>query len=440
MSDYTIRRGDTLTAIARRHNTTVEKLAKENGIKNANLIHEGATLRIPGEAQPEAPKPQEKPKAPNQEKAKAPEPKADSKHANKVEEKANTQAPVPADPKPTAQPKDTADLSSQNPTVGEYIEQQIGEFKNRALEDAKIAGITALFGPPVVGVIYGRHMNEAKKKVAALPMDPEGKWKVEAQKIMQEADRAAREEILSLPTRTKDAVVDGLNQAGETVIDGVVAAGEAIERTGQDIVEGVQTVGQAIEQAGEQAVEGLKTAGEYALDFGKDLATNAAVVAITTNPITGPQAGFIVSKHAKQAWEEISKLPMDPDGKWKVERDAILARHMDAAKDEILRLPKQNAQAVGRGVTWAGSKLWEGLKITGRAAVAAPLLPLVGVSWAASKGAEGLSKVTEGFGSGIEWLGRKIKDGGKRDAENAQKASEKAEGWGGRLLRWVAGG
>lgn len=42
----TIRKGDTLEAIAKRYGTTVKALAKKNGIKNANKIKAGATLKL----------------------------------------------------------------------------------------------------------------------------------------------------------------------------------------------------------------------------------------------------------------------------------------------------------------------------------------------------------------------------------------------------------
>ncbi len=48
MSTYLIRRGDTLSGLAARFNTTVGALAQTNGIKNVNLIYAGATLRLPG--------------------------------------------------------------------------------------------------------------------------------------------------------------------------------------------------------------------------------------------------------------------------------------------------------------------------------------------------------------------------------------------------------
>lgn len=43
---YVVKRGDTLSAIARRYNTTVPKIVKDNGITNANLIYPGQILKI----------------------------------------------------------------------------------------------------------------------------------------------------------------------------------------------------------------------------------------------------------------------------------------------------------------------------------------------------------------------------------------------------------
>lgn len=44
---YTVKSGDTLTAIAKKFNTTVEALVISNGIKNKNLIYVGQVLQIP---------------------------------------------------------------------------------------------------------------------------------------------------------------------------------------------------------------------------------------------------------------------------------------------------------------------------------------------------------------------------------------------------------
>lgn len=58
MSTYTVQRGDCLSVIARRFNTTVSAIAEANNIQNVDLIHTGATLTIPdGFDQDSAPAP-----------------------------------------------------------------------------------------------------------------------------------------------------------------------------------------------------------------------------------------------------------------------------------------------------------------------------------------------------------------------------------------------
>jgi putative chitinase len=47
LNAYTVRRGDTLSALAQRYGTTVSQLAKTNNIKNPDLILTGQKLRIP---------------------------------------------------------------------------------------------------------------------------------------------------------------------------------------------------------------------------------------------------------------------------------------------------------------------------------------------------------------------------------------------------------
>ena len=43
---YTVKKGDTLTAIAKKYKTTVKKLVALNGIKDANLIYPGQVLKV----------------------------------------------------------------------------------------------------------------------------------------------------------------------------------------------------------------------------------------------------------------------------------------------------------------------------------------------------------------------------------------------------------
>lgn len=43
---YTVQSGDTLSAIASKYNTSVEKIAKQNNIFNPNLIHVGQAIEV----------------------------------------------------------------------------------------------------------------------------------------------------------------------------------------------------------------------------------------------------------------------------------------------------------------------------------------------------------------------------------------------------------
>lgn len=44
---YTIQKGDTLSALAKRFNTTVDLLAKTNNIKDPNKIYVGDKISVP---------------------------------------------------------------------------------------------------------------------------------------------------------------------------------------------------------------------------------------------------------------------------------------------------------------------------------------------------------------------------------------------------------
>lgn len=55
MASYKIKKGDTLSAIAKANNTTVDALVKANNIKNKNLIVTGKSLTIPGKSQVKTP-------------------------------------------------------------------------------------------------------------------------------------------------------------------------------------------------------------------------------------------------------------------------------------------------------------------------------------------------------------------------------------------------
>ena len=58
---YTVQAGDTLSAIAREYDTTVEELVRINGLEDPNLIRVGQVLKVPGIASGPAPSPAPEP-------------------------------------------------------------------------------------------------------------------------------------------------------------------------------------------------------------------------------------------------------------------------------------------------------------------------------------------------------------------------------------------
>lgn len=61
MATYTVKKGDTLSAIAQKYGTTYQEIAKANGISNPNLIYEGQTLNIGGNESSTQQKPESTP-------------------------------------------------------------------------------------------------------------------------------------------------------------------------------------------------------------------------------------------------------------------------------------------------------------------------------------------------------------------------------------------
>ena len=53
MASYTVKKGDTLSAIAKKYGTTYQQLAKDNGISNPNLIYAGQKINLPGNTKKE---------------------------------------------------------------------------------------------------------------------------------------------------------------------------------------------------------------------------------------------------------------------------------------------------------------------------------------------------------------------------------------------------
>lgn len=262
-----------------------------------------------------------------------------------------TTAVVPAKPtsvtKQPTKPLATDKNETKYPTVGEYVDGQIKKVGQELKEDAQVAAVTAI-AAPVVAVIEARHLNQARERIAKLPMDPDGKWKQEAGKIFAEEQAAAKKEILAIPGKVADgvqdaavAVKDGVVDAAVTVKEGVSDAADAVADGIQDgavaLADGVIAVGDTVVKAGKAIGNAADAFGDKITEMTHDLKDDAQVIAVTA--IAPIPAAVIQGKHLEQARERIAALPMDPEGKWKKEASKILAQEQAEAKAEIIALP-----------------------------------------------------------------------------------------------------
>lgn len=269
------------------------------------------------------------------------------------------EAPQPQQPAaPTGDRRQTKD-----PTVGEYVEGQIREFGQELKEDAQLSAIMLTPGLNVVaGVIMTRHMNEARERIAKLPMDPEGNWKKEAAKILAEERQEARREILELPGKAAQGVVDGVNTAVDAVDKTVDHAVEAVDRTVDQGVEAAKEVWNGVEGKTAEAWAYAKEAVPRAF---RELATDAKVAVIMANPLFAAPSAIILKNHMAKAYDRIMKLPMDPQGNWKKEAARIRDEEMAAAKQEILGLPQRALDTVVDTATGVYESAKKGVIIAG---------------------------------------------------------------------------
>ncbi|MBM3268850.1 MAG: hypothetical protein FJZ01_14515 [Candidatus Sericytochromatia bacterium] len=87
------------------------------------------------------------------------------------------------------------------------------------------------------------------------------------------------------------------------------------------------------------------------------------------------EMGAIKAAHRQAAYQRIYHLPWDPQGKWKIKADQILAQESAKADAEIRNLPMVRAmvatgQAVVTGATAVGTAIVDGATWVGNATVA----------------------------------------------------------------------
>jgi|GEM_PF-1949912 hypothetical protein len=297
-------------------------------------------------------------------------------------------AAAPEQPATAAKPG-TDTLATRNPTVGEYVDKQLQAVGTEFKQDAQVAAISAV-AAPVVAVIVGRHMDAAKDRIAKLPMDPEGKWKDQANQIMVEEMSHAKQEIINLPGEAVQEVKNGAAWTAATAeagykwtVDTAHAAGKwtadtvngGIQWTKETYNQGVKWAGDtahAAEQKAEQVYGQAVGAAGAAWQWTKsavattfsELGKDAGVAAISCSVIGTVPSAIIMGNHMANAYNRIMALPMDPQGHWKEQANQIMAEESNAARSEILALPSKAYHGVVDTATdayhWAGQKLHQG--------------------------------------------------------------------------------
>ncbi|MEB3186440.1 MAG: hypothetical protein VKP72_03275 [bacterium] len=290
---------------------------------------------------------------------------------------------IQAPPAPTARqggigqaqpPAARDEVKTPTKTVGEYVENQIQELGKELKEDAQVAAISAV-AAPVVGVILARNANQAREKISKLPMDPEGRWKAEANQILKQEMAEAKKEILALPG---DAI-DGMKAGKDAVVRTAQEAGQWVDRQLDDAS---ALASKAWDKLEHHSGEAWNHAKEAVPRIFKSALEDAKVGAIALNPLGAGPSAAIVARHTREAYDEIAKLPMDPEGKWKQKADAIIDREAGEAKREILELPgrawdsvadgarqvaDETTQAVSRAVDATGKAIDQAVDATGKA-------------------------------------------------------------------------
>lgn len=284
---YTVVKRDTLWDVAARvlgdANRWPEVFAlNRDKVKDPDLILPGTVLKLPGlqrgsrptEAAPEQPTtPTSRPPV-----RQAPvdlEAELDQELAVRPRQPQVVDADVP----------DTAAMPY--PTVGEYVKGRVNDAVDSTVDT--LHGAAEIVLPPLllgeIAAIKARHQAKALERIWTLPMDPQGKWKIEAKRISDQESALASAEIRQLPgiramSAAGEAIGEGvvwtgrqISRGANAVLDGVVATGEAIgegvQWTGRQIELGAQAVGRGARIAGEAVVDGAVWVGTQAVEVPK---------------------------------------------------------------------------------------------------------------------------------------------------------------------------
>jgi hypothetical protein len=172
---------------------------------------------------------------------------------------------VSATSNPSA-PRIAAILSGKKPAPQPTI--TVGEHLRREREARIDAGLSAIgtglrFTAEAIpgyllvemGAIKAAHRQQAYQRIYNLPWDAQGKWKLQADRILADESRKADAEIRNLPmvramVATGDAIVTGATAVGTAVVDGATWVADTtvtgLTVAGNAVVDGATYVGNAV--------------------------------------------------------------------------------------------------------------------------------------------------------------------------------------------------
>lgn len=167
---------------------------------------------------------------------------------------------APAQPPALKNDKVALSKEAEYPTVGEYVKDQFDQKMGSVLTGLHLVAETM---PPVliaeIASIHASHKKAALEKIWNLPMDPQGKWKVKAQQIMDAEAALARKEVSQLP------LVKAVGNAGRAVADGATWVGNQITAGFKNASGGIrkafQSLGRLINHGANYVLDGFVSTG-----------------------------------------------------------------------------------------------------------------------------------------------------------------------------------
>ena len=230
MADYTVKAGDTLSRIAKAHNTTVEQICKDNGIKNANEIQIGQELSI---GKTTADKPTE----------------------------------APAQKAPDMSPEElSAKLAKEEKIAAQ--EKRIAELENEGLSDLLVRDLTDAYEWTEEKVDQGVEFAKDTYKKGKEAVKDAYEWTEEkvdqGVEFAKDTYKKGKEAVKDAYEWTEEKVDQGVEFAKDTYNKGKEAVKDAYEWTEEKVDQGVELAKDTYKKGKEAVKDAYEATVEFA--------------------------------------------------------------------------------------------------------------------------------------------------------------------------------